>query len=197
MIKIFLIVVLFMISLHSFGAGNKIDTDLFYIPNDAPKGTMSLLKHAARLALKSQQCVEVIGGAWSTRKEAAEETPFDPDKQFFIQCQSNQPGPVPGSPAVFNLYYSYKDLRSNTIEQRPVPIPDNVAIAECKKAILGRLKFPSSAEMALVRYGANGTDNNLVIYNFTALNGFGNRIPQKGSCIITPKNEIDVRITNR
>lgn len=189
--------ILLVISLSAFGAETRVDPSLFYVPRNAPKGTMTLMEKAAHLALKNRECVDVLGGAWSTKKEAAEEAPFNSEKQFYIQCQSNRPGPVPGVPAVFNLYYSYKDLRSNTIEQRPVPIADNVAIAECKKAILGRLKFPSSAEMSLIRYGANGTDNNLVIYNFTALNGFGNRIPQKGSCIITPKNEIDVRITNR
>lgn len=188
---------LLFISLSALGAGTKVDPGLFYVPGNAPKGTMALMEKAANLALKNQECVEVIGGAWSTRKEASEEAPFNPDKQFYIQCQSNEPGPVPGMPAVFNLYYSYKDLRSNTIELRPNPIADDVAIAECKKAILDRLKFPSSANMALVRYGANGTDNNLVVYNFTALNGFGNRIPQKGTCIITPSNEVEVEITNR
>lgn len=190
-------IVFLLVSLSAFSANAKIDPGLFYVPKDAPKGTMALMEKAANLALKNRECVDVISGAWSTKKEASEEAPFDSEKQFYIQCQSNQPGPVPGAPAVFNLYYSYKDLHTNTIEQRPAPIADNVAIAECKKAILDRLKFPSSADMTLVRYGASGTDNNLVVYNFTALNGFGNRIPQKGICTIDPKNEIDVEITNR
>lgn len=181
----------------SFAASGKIDTGAFYIPQNAPSGTADLIEKAAKLALKAPHCMEVVGGAWSTKREARTEAPFDPNKQFYIQCQSDQPGPVPGVPAVFNLYYSYNDLKSNAVVERLRPITDALAISECKKAILERLNFPSSTDIWLVRYGANGTDNNMVVYNFTTLNSIGNRIPQKGSCIITPKNNIEVTITNR
>ncbi|MGH8362578.1 MAG: hypothetical protein ACRESQ_04445 [Gammaproteobacteria bacterium] len=196
-LKVIPLVLLLLISLSAFGANHNVNSDLFYVPPSAPRGTIALLEKAAGLALKNTDCVKVIGGAWSTRKEASEEAPFKSEEQFYIQCESNQPGPVPGAPAVFNLYYGYKDLHTSMVKERPKPISDNTAISECKQAILNRLKFPSSARMSLVRFGANGTDNNLVVYNFTALNGFGNRIPQKGSCVITPGNQIDVDITNR
>lgn len=171
--------------------------DLFFVPKNAPRGTWALMEKAAELAAKSPLCSQVIGGAWSTKEETARDVGNHPGDQFYVQCQSDQPGPIPGENAVFNLYYSYEDLRHGTIKHRPTPISDKMAIDECKHEILNRLKYPSSARMELVRYGANGTDNNLVVYNFTALNGFGNRIPQKGSCIIDPKNRVEVTITNR
>ncbi len=175
----------------------QFDKSMFFVPKNAPAGTWALMEKAANLAAKSPHCVQVIGGAWSTKAQAAQEGSNHPSDQFYVQCQSNQPGPVPGVNAVFNLYYSYKDLRRGTIKHRPTPIGDKEAIAECKQAILARLKYPSSTRMELTRYGANGTDNNWVVYNFTTLNGFGNRIPQKGSCVVDPSNQMDIEITNR
>jgi len=182
---------------HSLFAANKtFDRSMFFVPHAAPKGTWALMEQAANLAAKSQQCVQVIAGAWSTKAEAAADG--TPGKQFYVQCQSNQPGPIAGSPAAFNLYYSYADLHKGTVKQRPQPISDTVAITECRHAILERLPYPSSAEdMSLIHHGANGTDNDLVLYEFTTLNVIGNRVPEKGSCIITPKNEVEVSITAR
>jgi len=190
-------IILLFCGFHSLFAANKtFDRDMFFVPQNAPKGTWTLMQKAANLAAKSQHCVQVIGGAWSTKTEAAADG--TPDKQFYVQCQSNQPGPIAGSPAAFNLYYSYADLHNGTVKQRPQPISDKVAITECRQAILERLPYPSSAkDMSLIRYGTNGTDNNLVLYHFTTLNAFGNRVPEKGSCIITPKNEVEVSITAR
>lgn len=181
------------------------DQTIYDVPDHAPKGTLVLMKEAGTLALKSAQCGSVTMVSFSTSEELKQDRadgtidPNDPNsyKNFFVTCSSStETGPV-GGPAVFNLYYSYADLKQHVISQRPTPISDDVAIRECKDAILGKLKFPSSARMSLVRYGTNGTDNQWVRYDFTVLNGFGNRIPQKGDCVITPKNVIDVSITNR
>lgn len=181
------------------------DQTIYDISDHAPKGTLVLMKEARTLALKSTQCGSVTMVSFSTSEELKQNRadgtidPNDPNsyKNFFVTCNSStETGPL-GGPAVFNLYYSYADLRQHVISQRPNPVSDDVAIKECKDAILGKLKFPSSARMSLIRYGTNGTDNQWVRYDFTALNGFGNRIPQKGDCVITPKNVIDVSITNR
>lgn len=181
------------------------DQTIYDMPGHAPKGTLALMKEARTLALKSTQCGNVTMVSFSTSEELKQDRadgtldPNDPNsfKNFFVTCSSStETGPV-GEPAVFNLYYSYADLKQHVISQRPTPIPDDVAIRECKDAILGKLKFPSSARMSLVRYGTNGTDNQWVRYDFTALNGFGNRVPQKGDCVITPKNVINVSIANR
>lgn len=184
-------------SIPCFAAKPRFDRNLFYVPSSAPSGTWALMEKAAQLASKSPHCVEVTGGAWSTKEEAAEDGSNHPGDQFYVTCQSDQAGPIPGVPASFNLYYSYQDLKSGAIKHRPVPISDKVAIAECRQQILKRLKYPSSARLLLIQYGAKGTDNNQVIYNFTALNGFGNRVPQRGICTINPQNEIDLTVTNR
>ncbi|MGB9428483.1 MAG: hypothetical protein WCC11_01170 [Gammaproteobacteria bacterium] len=196
-ISISTLLAVFCCSLPLFAKGPTFDRDLFYVPANAPSGTWALMEKAARLAAKSPHCVEVTGGAWSTKKEAAEDSGNHPGDQFYVTCQSDQAGPISGVPASFNLYYNYQDLKSGTIKYRPVPISDKVAIAECKQEIMDRLQYPSSARMLLMRYGANGTDNNLVVYDFTALNGFGNPVPKRGTCIIDPSNKIEVTITNR
>lgn len=184
-----LFAILLGVSIGAIAKGVKIDYFGFYVGDDAPPGAMVKLKKAAALASLSKNCAEVTGGAWLP---VADQDPEHPGKSYYVTCSAKHG-------FAYNIYYDEADLKSEKIKEQEQPIATDLALAMCKKATTERLRFPSSADFNWipVEAGAGGTPNQRIVLDFSALNGFGNKIPQRGICIITPKGHTDVTVQNR
>lgn len=161
-------------------------------PGDPP-GTLTKLKRAADLAAKGSNCAEVID---ATYVPASQRFPGHQNDPYFVQCSKTH-SPIPD--AAYAVYFSEADLKAGKTKNQEQPILKDRALLLCRRAILSQLRHPSSADFsALSAYVSDtGTTNREVMLDFTALNGIGNRIPQRGKCIVTPSGHTDVTILDR
>ncbi len=172
----------------------KIDSGAIYVGPSDPPGTLAKLKLAAQLTAKGKNCAEVTDASYVPR---AQRFPGHENQPYFVKCASKH-GPL-GKFSGYGVYFTNADLKARRTKNQEQPISGDHALLLCRQAILGKLHYPSSADFsALSTYVSNnGTTNREVIINFTALNGLGNRIPQRGKCIVGPQGHTDVTILDR
>lgn len=174
-------------------AAAPIQAGAYDVEKGDPPGTLTKLKRAAKLAAQGANCAAVT---LSTYVPRSQRFPGHENEPYYVTCTAKH-GPVQGF--AYGVYFTEADLTAGHVKNQEQPIDKNRALLLCRQAILGRLRFPSSADFsALTAYVSdNGTSNREVMLNFTALNGVGNRIPQRGKCIVTPDGHTDVTILNR
>lgn len=167
----------------------KIASYAFDVEAGDPPGTLAKLKLAAKLAAEGPKCAEVTLAAYVPR---AQRRPGQENKPYFVQCMT-QKGKTSGIGG-YGVYFSNAELKARKVKNRTPPIAKSRALLLCRKAILRRLRYPSSAHFsAWTAYVSHsGTVNREVMLNFTALNRVGNRIPQRGKCYVRPDGRTDV-----
>lgn len=172
----------------------KIASYAFDVEPGDPPGTLAKLKRAANLAAQGANCAKVINAFYIA---PSDRDPGHKDQPYFVQC-SKRHSQIPD--AAYAVYFSNADLKAEKVKSQQQPIAKNRALLLCRQAILNKLQYPSSADFsALSAYVSDtGTTNREVMLNFTALNGLGNRIPQRGKCYVGPHGHTEViKIMNR
>ena len=173
----------------------SIDYSSLYVPRSAPPGTMTKLRAAARLAARNNQCVAVTGGGYMSRRQRDRD---HPDAPYYVTCAGIKiKNALDINPHAYNVYFTEADLRAGRVHDKPKSVPRNQAISLCVAAVRHRLQYPSSAHFDpwTVQAGTGGTLNQRIVVDFTALNGYGNRVPGRGVCIIDPHQRVDVSVT--
>ena len=154
-----------------------------------PPGTRRELGLAARLAARSPKCAEVALAAYvpPSQRQSGEH-----NKPYFVQCMTRE-GLKSGFGG-YGVYFNAAELGAGAVEGPKRPIPKMKALLLCRRAILARLRYPSSARFSLLSEYVSDTRtvNREVMLNFTALNGLGHRIPQRGKCYVQPDGHTDV-----
>lgn len=172
-------------------AAVPIDYSSLYVGQQAPPGAKAKLRRAARLAASQASCKHVTGGGYLPLSERNRDHATAP---YFITCSDPHKEIDPGAR---NYYFTDAELRADRIPRLEAPVPRAQAIELCLDAVRQRLQYPSSAKFNAwsTQASLGGTRNWRVVIPFTALNGFGNRVPGSGKCIIDPARRIDVEIS--
>ena len=170
-----------------------IDYSALYVGRRPPRGALAKLRKAARLAASQANCDHVTGGGYLTPRER---DPHHLSAPYFVTCSDPSKAIDPGAR---NFYFTNADLRAGRVEHHSVPVQRDQALGLCLNAIRQKLQYPSSAKFDPWRTKANlgGTLNWRVVIPFTALNGFGKRVPSTGLCIVDPYKHVDVSIKSR
>lgn len=171
----------------------KIASYAIFVAPDDPLGTRKKLQKVANLAAKGKNCAEVTNVSYLP--PAQRYSPHK-DDSYFATCRAKHKRGIIES---YNVYFSDADLQSGKVKSQAKPVSKSTALILCKKAITKRLKYPSSAKFNAFSawVSDNGTNNRAVRLNFTALNGFGNRVPKRAKCIVEPKGRTEVTLLNR
>lgn len=163
-------------------------------PGDPPS-VLIKVKEAANLAAQNPNCAKVIDAFHFGPNDR---DPEHPNALYFVKCMAKYGGPL-GKDSAYGVWFTGADLKAKRIKGKERPISKDRALLLCRQSIKEHLRYPDSADFsALTAYVSdNGTVNREVVLKFTALNGFGNRVPQRGKCIITPRSHVYVSISNR
>ena len=143
-------------------------------------------KEAALKALKSGKCdyVELV--------ELSTKSTLD-NLIFWVDCRNGH-----------RIYLSEDDLKnkkSKVFTQEERAIPRTQAIQWCKRAILNRLNYPSTAKFHLITgtayYLNKQTGNVVVTMDFEAKNAFNLEFKYRGTCFISPEGKLELRLQER
>lgn len=150
---------------------------------DGLKRLNNFERKAAELVSQNKKCDAVTMVGYSEQSEKG-------NFVSFIDCKNGE-----------RFFVSEKDVADgSTAPQSEKSVSVSAAIEACKKSVRARLKFPSEASFSIFNtatetFKTNG--NVRVTLDFKAMNGLGNKLPQRAICLFTPDGKGDLDIFDR